>query len=258
MEKLTIGQIEERLKTIKENEQIDFIKILQEDERKGVQRLLARWQREQEHEKQLCQKFQEMSKFERKLRGQGYQHIAGIDEVGRGPLAGPVVAAAVILPENIYLPGLDDSKKLSEQRREELYTQITEQAIAYQVGIISAEEIDQINIYEATKKAMLACIAGLSTKPDFLLIDAMKLTTPYPYEAIIKGDAKSISIAAASIVAKVTRDRMMKQLHEQYPLYGFANNMGYGTKEHLAALHEVGITPYHRKSFAPIKDYIDK
>ncbi|NMD69493.1 ribonuclease HII [Bacillus sp. DNRA2] len=256
MEKLTISQIEVRLKTIQENEQLDFIKILQEDDRKGVQQLLARWQKEQEHRKQLREKFLEMSQYEQKLRRQGYQYIAGIDEVGRGPLAGPVVAAAVILPENIYLPGVDDSKKLSEQRREELYAQITEQAIAYQVGIISAAEIDQINIYEATKKAMLACVAGLSTKPDFLLIDAMKLTTPYPYEAIIKGDAKSISIAAASIVAKVTRDRMMKNLHEQYPDYGFVNNMGYGTKEHLEAIKTVGITSYHRKSFAPIKDYI--
>ncbi|WP_147532105.1 ribonuclease HII [Bacillus marasmi] len=256
MGKLTISQIEKRLKNIQENELNDFIKILKEDDRKGVQQLLARWQKQQDHAKMLQQKFQEMSQYEQKLRKQGFQNIAGIDEVGRGPLAGPVVAAAVILPENIYLPGLDDSKKLSEQKREELYEQIITGAVAYQVGIISAEEIDQINIYEATKKAMLTSIAGLSTKPDYLLIDAMKLTTPYPYEAIIKGDAKSISIAAASIVAKVTRDRMMKELHEQYPDYGFASNMGYGTKEHMDALQVVGITPYHRKSFAPIKDYI--
>lgn len=257
MKNLTIGQIEERLKSLQEEDQ-HFIKELQADERKGVQQLLLKWQKQREQEKLLREKFIEMSQYERKLRQKGYQHIAGIDEVGRGPLAGPVVAAAVILPENFYLPGIDDSKKLTEQKREAYYELIISQAISYSVGSISPEEIDQINIYEATKKAMLASVAGLTTKPDFLLIDAMKLETPYPSEAIIKGDAKSISIAAASIIAKVTRDRLMKEIGQNYPEYGFESNMGYGTKEHLEAIETKGITPHHRKTFAPIKDYIVK
>jgi ribonuclease HII len=256
MEKLTIGQIEEHLKNLQPKDEKNFIDILIKDERKGVQQLVSRWKKQQQQENLIREKFIEMSKYERNLRQQGYQYIAGIDEVGRGPLAGPVVAAAVILPENFYLPGLDDSKKLTEQKREQFYEQIINRAIAYHVGIIDADEIDRINIYEATKKAMLSSIAGLQIKPDYLLIDAMKLVTPYPYEAIIKGDAKSISIAAASVVAKVTRDRMMKELSEQYPQYGFDSNMGYGTKAHLEAIEKNGVTPYHRKSFAPIKDYL--
>ena len=253
MSVFSISEIEERLL---DGHEVDghFLQILKTDERKGVQQLVMRWQKKREREKQVHAKFLEMNNYEAKLREQGYQFIVGIDEVGRGPLAGPVVAAAVILPEGFYVLGIDDSKKLSEAKREVFFEEITAKAIDFSVGIISAEEIDRINIYEATKKVMLSAVAGLKQTPDFLLIDAMKLDTPYPYEAIIKGDAKSISIAAASIIAKVTRDRMMKELAIQYPGYGFAQNMGYGTKEHLDAIQMVGITPYHRKSFAPIKD----
>jgi ribonuclease HII len=169
-------------------------------------------------------------------------------------LAGPVVCAAVILPEGFFLAGIDDSKKLSEKKREEFNAIIQKEALAVCVSMIEANEIDCLNIYEATKKAMKSAISGLSMKPDFLLIDAMKLETPYPSESIIKGDAKSVSIAAASIVAKVTRDRLMIKLSNEYPEYRFDQNMGYGTKEHILAIEKHGITPYHRKSFAPIKD----
>jgi ribonuclease HII len=252
MKKQSITEIEELLATILE-ELDPFILEVEKDERKGVQQRLAKWRREREHEKFLQDKFNEMNRYEKKYRAQGYQLIAGIDEVGRGPLAGPVVAAAVILPEDFFLAGIDDSKKLSEKKREEYNEIIRSKAISISVSMIHAEEIDVINIYEATKKAMKTAIASLHIKPDFLLIDAMKLETPFSSESIIKGDAKSISIAAASIVAKVTRDQLMKGISESFPAYGFQQNMGYGTKQHIQAIQDYGITPYHRKSFAPVK-----
>ncbi|PAE26722.1 ribonuclease HII [Bacillus sp. 7894-2] len=253
MAKLTIRQIEEKMKAI-ELEDDPFLQSIKQDDRKGVQELLAKWHSRQLLQKKIYEKHKEMTRYERQYRSQGFQLIAGIDEVGRGPLAGPVVAAAVILPENFYLPGLDDSKKVSERKREEYFEIINDEAEAVSVGIIEPEEIDRINIFEATKKAMLSAIEGLNPKPDFLLVDAVKLLTPYPLEAIIKGDGKSVTIAAASIIAKVTRDRMMAEIGKEFPQYGFGKNMGYGTKEHLEAITLHGITPYHRKSFAPIKD----
>lgn len=179
-----------------------------------------------------------------------------ISEIRRGPLAGPVVAAAVILPEDFYLPGIDDSKKLTEHKREEYFDRIKMDAIAVGVGIIDAPEIDRINILEAAKKAMLAAVIQLDPNPDYLLIDAVKLGTPYPSESLIKGDARSITIAAASIIAKVTRDRLMKEISHKHPEYGFSSNMGYGTAEHLDALKQHGVTPFHRKTFAPVKEYV--
>lgn len=255
--KLTIKEIEQQLSEIK-NDKDEFILRLIADDRKGVQTLLNRWFREQEQRKKNHDQFMKMSIYETKYHKQGYQYIAGIDEVGRGPLAGPVVAAAVILPVSFYLPGINDSKKLSEQMREKLYAEIHKEAVAIGIGMIECEEIDTINIYEATKKAMLSAIIQLDPQPDFLLVDAVKLHTPYPTEAIIKGDSLSISIAAASIVAKVTRDRLLKEYDQQYSQYGFAHNAGYGTKEHLEAIEKYGITPIHRKSFAPVKEYIAK
>ncbi len=257
MGKLTIEHVRSRLMMI-EDEDDPFFSEIKNDERKGVQNLIDKWRKEKEKVRLLQQKFEEMSHFERKYRGQGFQLIAGVDEVGRGPLAGPVAAAAVILPDNFFLPGLDDSKKLSEKKREEYSKTIHNEALAIGISMISAAEIDQYNIYEATKKAMKAAIAGLNPKPDLILIDAMKLETPYPTESIIKGDAKSISIAAASVVAKVARDRLMKELSQNYPQYGFDQNMGYGTKEHIDAIHKYGITPCHRKSFQPIKDMMEE
>lgn len=253
MAKLTIRQIEEKMKTI-ELEDDPFLQSIKQDDRKGVQQLLAKWHSRQLLQKKIYEKHKEMTRYECQYRSQGFQLIAGIDEVGRGPLAGPVVAAAVILPENFYLQGLDDSKKVPEQKRAEYFEIINAEAEAVSVGIIEPEEIDRINIFEATKKAMLSAIEGLNPKPDFLLVDAVKLLTPYPMEAIIKGDGKSVTIAAASIIAKVTRDRMMAEIGKEFPQYGFGKNMGYGTKEHLEAITLHGITPYHRKSFAPIKD----
>ncbi|WP_042456344.1 ribonuclease HII [Neobacillus dielmonensis] len=256
MKPKSIAEIEQILKTT-ESISVQLIQELEQDERKGVQSLLVKWKKQQQHEKSLKEKFYEMTHFERLYRGQGFHMIAGIDEVGRGPLAGPVVTAAVILPEDFFLAGIDDSKKLTEKKRLEFDAIIREKALAVSVTMIDAQEIDQLNIYQATKKAMKTAIASLTPAPDFLLIDAMKLETPFPSESIVKGDAKSISIAAASIVAKVARDQLMKELAATYPAYGFAHNAGYGTKEHIEAIHKFGITPYHRKSFAPVKEVLD-
>lgn len=255
MKLLTIAEIEQQLCQIK-TEKDPFFQSLQQDERTGVQKLIHKWRKGLDQERQLQVKFVEMTFFENKYRSQGFGYIAGVDEVGRGPLAGPVVAAAVILPADFFLPGIDDSKKLTERKRLEYAEKIQKEAIAVSIAMIHADEIDKINIYEATKKAMKSAIASLKTQPDFLLIDAMKLETPYPSESIIKGDAKSVSVAAASIVAKVARDKLMVDISAAYPDYGFQQNMGYGTKQHLLALQHQGITPYHRKSFAPIKDMI--
>ena len=255
--KWTIKEIQEKLSIITEPNDV-FIKQLQNDERKGVQNLVKRWYREQEQLELKHKKFIQMTDYEQKYQKEGYKNIAGIDEVGRGPLAGPVIAAAVILPIGFYLPGIDDSKKLSEKKREEFYAEICDKAIAIGIGRIENDEIDRINIYEATKKAMLSAVLQLKPQPDFLLIDAVPLETPYPSESIIKGDGLSVSIAAASIVAKVIRDRLLKDYDLEYPEYGFAHNAGYGTKEHLDAIESYGITPIHRKSFSPIKEYLVK
>jgi len=249
----TIAEIEKQLEKITDWDD-PFISQILSDERKGVQRLISKWRKKREQERKLREKFAKMNVYENKWHSRGFELIAGIDEVGRGPLAGPVVAAAVILPKDFYLPGIDDSKKLSEKRREEYDQIIRQQAVALGIGMIQAPEIDKINIFEATKKAMKAAVASLAPKPDCLLIDAVKLDTPYASEAIIKGDAKSVSIAAASIVAKVTRDHLMKELAKSFPAYHFDKNMGYGTKEHIEAIRQYGITAYHRKSFAPVKD----
>ena len=188
---------------------------------------------------------------EKKLWNLGYENIAGCDEAGRGPLFGPVVAASVILPHDFVLEGLNDSKKLSEKKREEYYPVIMQKALAVSVSIVEADEIDKINIYEASRQGMLRATNSLKVKPDYIITDAMPLDgfTSVPHEAIIKGDAKSYSIAAASIVAKVTRDRIMKQYAEIYPQYGFDKHKGYGTKEHIEAINKYGITPIHRLSF---------
>jgi ribonuclease HII len=255
MEKYTIGEIEQQLFG-KEKVNKEFLKALKTDSRKGVQRLVLKWERQEQQKKQVHEQFVNMTSFERKYRSEGFQNIAGIDEAGRGPLAGPVVAGAVILPDNFYLPGLNDSKRLTETKRDEYFEVIMAEALAVGVGIISAAEIDEINILQASKKAMLSAVNHLKFIPDFLLIDAVKLDTPYPYEALIKGDSRSISIAAASIIAKVTRDRLMKELGLEFPQYGFGANMGYGTAEHLKAIKKHGVTNHHRKTFAPVRECI--
>ncbi len=192
----------------------------------------------------------EMKRVEAALYEKGIRSIAGVDEVGRGPLAGPVVAAAVILPENFSVLGVDDSKKLSEKKREELFERIKEEAICYAIGLIDNQRIDEINILEATKEAMSQAIEGLSKKPEHILIDALTLKNiDIPQTGIVHGDSTSVSIAAASILAKVTRDRMMGEYEKEYPYYAFAKNKGYGTKAHYAGLDLYGACPLHRESF---------
>lgn len=253
MEKQTTKEIAEILNHVKDPND-PFLLQCQQDHRKSVQQLVKRWVRQYEKEMKLKKEFERMNTIEKSLRNKGYQYIAGIDEVGRGPLAGPVVASAVVLPESFYLPGLTDSKKLSEEKREKYMEKIIEEAIDIGIGFVSAKEIDQLNIYEATKLAMMKAIHNLKcVTPDYLLIDAMTLPIEIPQQSIIKGDANSIAIAASSVVAKVTRDRYMKELGNKYPQYGFEVHMGYGTRKHLEAINEYGITSEHRKSFAPIK-----
>lgn len=200
----------------------------------------------------------DLYKYENELYEKGLEYIGGVDEVGRGPLIGSVVAACVILPRDFVLEGLTDSKKLSEKKRNEYYKIIKEKAIAIGIGIVNEKVIDEVNIYEATKIAMKKAISDTNIKPDHVLIDAMPLDIDVPTTSIIKGDAKSISIAAASVIAKVTRDRMMYELDKIYPMYDLANNKGYGTKKHIEAIKKYGITKYHRLSFKPVSEYKDK
>lgn len=197
-----------------------------------------------------------MLEYESELYKKGITLICGIDEAGRGPLLGPVVAASVILPKNYFNENINDSKKLSEKKREELYDIITKDAISYGIGIIDENIIDQINIYEATKLAMKASLENMRVKPEHVLIDAMKLDINIPFTSIIKGDALSESIAAASIIAKVTRDRLIKKIDEEYPMYDLKNNKGYGTKKHTEALKQYGPCKYHRKTFKPVTELI--
>ncbi len=200
----------------------------------------------------------DLLKFETNLYKENIKLIAGVDEVGRGPLVGPVVAAAVILPVNYHLKGLNDSKKLSEKKRNEFYKILVQDAISYGIGIIPASKIDEVNIYEASKLAMLEALSNLDVKPEHVLIDAMKLDLDIPSTSIIHGDALSLSIAAASVIAKVTRDDMMYELHQKYPLYHFDQHKGYPTKLHLACLEKYGPLENYRFTYKPVRDLIEK
>ncbi|MFD1348734.1 ribonuclease HII [Oceanobacillus caeni] len=236
----------------------ELVSELRLDERKGVQNLIKGYEKQKRKEMELEVKYNEMCQIENRARLLGKQYIAGVDEAGRGPLAGPVVAAAVILPLDFKLLGLNDSKQLNEVTREKYYKIIIEKAISYGVGIVDNRKIDEINIFEATKLAMTEAIKNLHVSPDHVLIDAVNLKNlTYTYESIIKGDAKSVSIAAASIIAKVTRDRIMKEIHREYPEYDFASNMGYGTKIHMEKLKEFGATPFHRYTFGPVRNALN-
>lgn len=201
-----------------------------------------------EKEQERLTKLKEM---EKDLYQKGFQKIGGIDEAGRGPLAGPVVVAGVIMPQNSILEGINDSKKVSEKKREKLYDFIIQEAISYSVAIIGQDIIDEINILNATKQGVTKVVQELSIKPDLILVDALTHidTNGIPYDSIIKGDAKCYSIAAASILAKVTRDRIMRQWDEIYPQYGFCTHKGYGTAKHIQAIKQYGLCPIHRKSF---------
>ncbi|HFI0238597.1 TPA: ribonuclease HII [Streptococcus suis] len=229
---------------------------LAQDERAGVQTAIKKRRKELEKEAAEDARLEAMLPYEKALYENGVEFIAGIDEVGRGPLAGPVVAAAVILPKGCKIRYLNDSKKIPKSKHESIYQEVMERAVAVGVGIKDAAVIDQINIYEATKLAMLEALGKLNQEPEHLLIDAMKLDTSIPQTSIIKGDANSLSIAAASIVAKVTRDKMMADYDREFSGYGFDKNAGYGTAEHLEGLNKLGITPIHRKTFEPIKSMV--
>ena len=197
---------------------------------------------------------------EKRLWNLGYENIAGCDEAGRGPLFGPVVAASVILPHDFVLEGLNDSKKLSEKKREKYYPIIMEKALAVSVSIVEADEIDKINIYEASRQGMLRATNSLKVKPDYIITDAMPLDgfTSVPHEAIIKGDAKSITIAAASVIAKVTRDRIMYEIDKVHPEYEFKKHKGYPTKKHLELIEKYGIIDGYRRTYGPVKKYIEE
>ncbi|MSD83171.1 ribonuclease HII [Lactobacillus curvatus] len=231
----------------------EALALLRSDSRVGVQKLLMQYDKRMA--KLAAQKaaFIKRRQMEESLWPE-YPLIAGVDEVGRGPLAGPVVTAAVILPHDFDLWQVNDSKQLSFKVKQELYRGIMAQAVSVSIGIADAPRIDQENIYHATELAMGEAVAGLAIQPNYLLVDAMTVPTDIPQSKLIKGDARSISIASASIVAKVIRDQLMINYDQQYPGYDFANNMGYGTAKHLAGLAEFGVTPIHRRSFSPVKD----
>ncbi len=255
MHKESISELNRLFQAGQFNEEL--LASLRSDERKGVQQLIAKYEKQQLKLQAFQQRHAEMTIYEQSYYKQGMTYIAGVDEAGRGPLAGPVVAAAVILPSDFLLLGLDDSKRLTEAKRNDFFHYIKEHAISYGISIVESEMIDQMNILEATKYAMQEAIGKLEPVPEHVLIDAVELEQlALSTEAITKGDAKSISIAAASVLAKVTRDQYMKQLHRQYPMYEFASNMGYGTEQHFKKLQEYGVCPQHRRSFAPIKQMI--
>lgn len=220
------------------------------DPRQGVQKLVQKYEKKYKEYFLEIERLNQLNSYENSCYNRGIEVIAGLDEVGRGPLAGPVVSAAVILPRNTKIWGINDSKQLSEKKREELFTKIMELALDVGIGIVSPEDIDVMNILNATKESMKKALEKLKLTPEYLLIDAITLKgITIPQEPIIQGDGKSISIAAASIIAKVTRDHMMKQYHQLYPEYGFAKHKGYGTKEHIQTILEQGICPIHRKTF---------
>ena len=200
----------------------------------------------------------DLYQYERNLIDKGIKLIAGVDEVGRGPLVGPVVTAAVILPIGYQLKGLTDSKKLTEKQRDKFYDILMKDSLAVSIGRIEAKIIDEVNIYEATKLAMVEAINSLKIKPEHVLIDAMPLDIEIPHTSIIKGDAKSLSIAAASVIAKVIRDREMYELDKKYPMYNYKKNKGYPTQEHVEAINKYGIIDGYRKTYGPVRDYLEK
>ena len=248
----TIKEVKERLAMIDELDHPLFEELIL-DGRAGVQAAISKRKRELQKQVDEDLRLEKMLAYEKELYAQGIDLIAGVDEVGRGPLAGPVVAAAVILPKACKIPGLNDSKKIPKSKHKEIYEAVLQNAVAIGIGIKDNQVIDQVNIYEATKLAMMEAIGQLEPQPQHLLIDAMRLDLPISQTSIIKGDANSLSIAAASIVAKVTRDQMMEEFDREYPGYDFAQNAGYGTSNHLAGLDQLGVTPIHRRSFEPVK-----
>ncbi|WP_056975247.1 ribonuclease HII [Holzapfeliella floricola] len=251
---MTISEIK---KLLKSNEvEPAVLEELAQDTRKGVQQALKSYQNRLLKQQQLKQAFDKRFNYERQLWQDNVKQVAGVDEVGRGPLAGPVVCAAVILPHDFNVIEVNDSKQLSLEKRESLFYQILDQAIDVSVGIKSEQVIDEVNIYQATRLAMKDAVLSLKQVPDHLLVDAMVIPVDVPQTKLIKGDAKSNSIAAASIIAKVIRDRLMITYDQVYPGYDFSHNAGYGTQKHLTGLKRLGATPIHRKTFSPVMQYL--
>lgn len=247
---LSLKAVEEQVKLMDVEAALEHLAAMEAEHGISLDKLIQKYtKRKAVLDKELA-RFEAMCRFEKAARMKGYTLIAGMDEAGRGPLAGPVVAAAVILPENVFISGLNDSKKLSAAKRDALFDEILEKAVDFGIGIADHQCIDEINILQATKQAMTVAISQLSTQPELLLIDAVKLENVHiPQEAYIQGDANSISIAAASIIAKVTRDRLIDEMDGLYPQYGFAKHKGYGTAEHIEAIRKYGPCPIHRNTF---------
>ena len=249
MKKMTFKSIKEKAETMDVYEAFKWLTSISDAHGVQVKKLADRYhkkvlQLEEENERIIA-----MSALELEAYSQGYQFVGGMDEAGRGPLAGPVVAACVNLPPGIRLHKINDSKKLTPALRDKLFDEFTDKAVAYGIGTVDSVTIDRINILEATKKAMELAIKNMRIKPDFLIIDAVELPVDIPQKILAKADEKSISVAAASILAKVTRDRIMEEVEEKYTGYGFAKHKGYGTKEHVLAIKEKGLCPIHRRSF---------
>lgn len=250
----SISQIKKEISDLSPEDYGDVIKVLYSDNRAGVKDLALVLNKK--YDKYILEKKRvlRMQALEKKFRAEGYSLVAGCDEAGRGPLCGPVVSAVVILPEDFCAFYINDSKKLSEKKREELYNVITQNAVCWEVGIVRCEKIDEINILNATKLSIEQALEKMKIKPDLLLLDALEIKNNIPQHSYIKGDANIYSIAAASIVAKVTRDRIMREYDKIYPEYGFCENKGYGTAEHIEAIKKYGLTPIHRRSF--VKDIV--
>ncbi len=251
IEKMTIKEIEQSFATAKPAPEL--LEACRQDPRASVGRLVRRWDRMEKEQYRV----QQLYKYEYGAHERGMAYIAGVDEAGRGPLAGPVVVAAVILPLGLFIPRLNDSKKLSAKVREELFSIIQEKAVCVRHAVIDEKTIDRINIYQATMNGMYDAIFSLKPQPQHVLIDAVPLDRlPMSSQSIIKGDALSASIAAASIIAKVTRDHLMDEYDAMYPAYGFAQHKGYGTARHVAALHKYGPCPIHRRTFEPVRSLL--
>lgn len=253
MEKLTISEVKILLKNGVTKEQLDELK---NDSRKGVQAAIASYEKHLAKIKQQKLEFKKRLAIENDYWQNGIDYVAGVDEVGRGPLAGPVVSAAVVLPHNFDLYEVNDSKQLSEKTRERLFRKILEKSVAVGIGIADNHQIDEVNIYQASRVAMKKAVLNLDVSPQRIIVDAMDIDVPIQQLKLIKGDAKSASVSAASIIAKVVRDHLMEFYDKIYPGYDFKNNSGYGTKKHLIGLEEKGISPIHRKSFEPVRKLI--
>lgn len=256
MQEQSIGEIKKLLNEVEIEKIPDALIHFKHDQRAGVIKLIDAFEKKYRAYQMELERLDEISLFEKQCFEAGFESVAGIDEVGRGPLAGPVVAAVVILEKGCKIAGINDSKKLSAMKRDILYDNICEKAVDFSVGAVSPAKIDEMNILQATYQAMRLAIEGLKRKqPDYILVDAVTIPKiAIKQKGIIQGDAKSISIGAASIIAKVTRDRIMEEMEALYPGYGFAHNKGYGSAEHIEAIKKIGICPIHRRSF--VKNFI--